>query len=98
MHSDFMPRIQVSIESTKAAIITQMGIAGSEFGVLVQERLDQCLKSEDFNKVIDQSIHEAINDEIKRYFQYGKGRSLIGDSISGSLDDLFPSKKGDVEK
>jgi hypothetical protein len=89
MNMEAMPRIRFDIESMKASILAHMGVVGSELGKCLDAEIEKAVNEFPWQQRTSDIVHEAIESQLKSYFQYGKGaesiKSVINESITNHL-------------
>ena len=89
MNMEAMPRIRIDIDSMKASILSHMGIVGSELGKCLDAEIERAVNEFPWQQRTSAIVNEAIEKQLKGYFQYGKGaesiKAVIDESITNHL-------------
>lgn len=85
MNIDAMPLIRLEVESMKHAIISHLGVHGSELGKILDAEIQKAIDTYPWESSVAEIVHDALHSEIERYFRFGEGRKAIQQSVEESL-------------
>lgn len=81
MKYEAIPRLKFEIEGMRTAIVSHLGVEGSEVGEVLDEEIKKAVAEFPWQERVSCIVHEALNDEISAYFRYGSGHKLVKDSV-----------------
>ncbi len=84
-----IPIIRVEIDQLKHSIISHMGVYGSVLGEVIDAEIEKAIVNYDFEGEVRLIVNDAISSELKSYFAYGIGRTVIREAVTASLDKIF---------
>ena len=73
----------------KQSIISAIGMRGSEFGDLIEKKIDEAVATYDFDKQVSGIVHTSITQAMRNYFLYGDGFKTINTTITSILNKMF---------
>lgn len=85
MNEKAIPVMRFDIEGMKASIFHHLGVVGSELGKALDEEITKAVESFPWESRTKEIVHEAIESQIKSYFQYGEGAEAIKKTINTAI-------------
>ena len=92
MEPEMIPTIKLEINGMKAAIVSALGLVGSDLGQYIESEVDKAINSFDWQGEVERVSHEAIRECIAAFFKDGQGRRVVREAIIGSLSEYLPEK------
>ena len=89
MRFEAIPTIKLEIQNMKSAIMTQLGLVGSDLGKTLSGEIDKAVASYDFQGEVTEIVHKAIRNHVEGYFKYGNGHSVISDAVESALENAL---------
>lgn len=83
-------RVEIEVERMRHGLMAAFINSADEVNRITQDAIEEYCTAENLTRVIEDqaqsSIKAAIEEEIDRFFRYGKGRSAIRDAVQKQLD------------
>ena len=92
MKDGAIPTIRLEVEGMKAAIVSAIGLHGSELGLHIESSIDKAIDGYDWDGEIAKAADEVIKDTLKHYFSFGIGRTLIHTVITDAMNEQLNKK------
>ena len=81
-----MPLVRLELERMKEAIVTHLGVVGSEYEQVLGEQISKAIAEYPWEKQVSEITHSVITESITSWFRYGEGHALISDAVQTALD------------
>ena len=86
MNSTAMPILRMEVEGMKAAIMSHLGIHGSELGEALSREVDKAIAEYDWLGEVKRITHAVLTDRIHSYFKYGEGAKAVEKAVAEGFD------------
>jgi hypothetical protein len=90
--------LELNVQSMKHAIIHAFHNHALDIEKSIEIACDRYIKGGEMQAQIDVAFKEAIDKEIKGYFQYGKGNQLITETVNKGFEKMMTTKKTKARK
>lgn len=91
MNHNAIPTLKLEVEGMKSAIITHLGVRGSELGDALDSEITKAVDSYPWQEAVFSIVHDAITKHIDVYFKYGKGKRAIVDAVDEGFKAVIDS-------
>jgi hypothetical protein len=85
MDNEAVPIIRLEVQNLKHAVLSHMGVIGSQLGEMIEARIDESINTMPIDTLINDAIKECIEDVIRDYFTKGEGYKAIKESVNKSF-------------
>lgn len=90
-------RLRLDIEGFKSATLHNLGLMHSEFGKMLEAKLQAMISSEQVEDLIrqeaDRAVRDVVQGEIAKYLRYGDGRKTVEELAKERLNDYFAARE-----
>lgn len=91
MNYEAMPILRMEVEGMKAAIMTHLGVRGSELGQELSKAVDKAVAGFDWDGEVKRIVEASLRLKIESYFSYGgKGAK----AVEAAVDEAFSAALG----
>ena len=84
-----MPTLKFEIEGMKSSILNHLGVVGSDLGLSLDKEITNAVENFPWQSRVDEIVSEAINSQLKSYFQYGEGADAIKLCINQAITNAI---------
>lgn len=83
-----MPILKFEIENLRHAVMSHMGVVGSEMGDAIEAQFKKAVDEFPWEATVRRLAFEAMTTAIENHFNYGAGRKAIDKAIDEALASL----------
>lgn len=93
-----MPMIRLEVDRMKYQIMAAIHEHHGEIEAEIERQLNIVLENNDYiPSAVERGVKDALEREIKLYFQFGSGREAIKDAVYAALDEVFKKDEEEVD-
>jgi hypothetical protein len=88
MRAEAFPIIRIEIDHMKHQIASMLGIKGSDLELAINEEIEKQMAifaRETLPTMVRETLHEAVEAELKSYFKFGDGATAIQDAVKNNF-------------
>jgi uncharacterized protein YqeY len=80
-----IPRITFELDMMKQKVVAAMVPHSEEMEAMISEYVEQALSEQNFKAAVQNAVQKTVTSAVKDFFEYGKGRTAIYESVSEGL-------------